>query len=194
MTAIYAQDGRHAAHPNSCTAGCDNGGASGAAVPWPSRAQGFTSKVGRTWPPAASDDACPVMTTTQAAGRTRARSRLCIPSQVADLLDTMAMADQALADELDRIGADRRRVCEATVVRLEQLLARVRKGADARAVLEGLDSTLLQDGALHWAARRHGGPSRPDAAEAAAAAAALPLSGGRRLSVVGGADTVAVTA
>jgi len=130
------------------------------------------------------------MTTTQAAGRARARTRLYIPSQVADLLDTMAMADQALADELDRIGADRRRVCQATVVRLEQLLARVREGADARAVLEGLDSTLLQDGALRWAARRHGGPSRPEAA----AAAALPLSGGRRLSVVGGADAVAVTA
>ncbi len=112
------------------------------------------------------------------------------PRQVADLLDTMAMADQALADELDRIGADRRRVCEATVVRLEQLLARVREGADARAVLEGLDSTLLQDGALHWAARRHDRPSRPEAA----AAAVLPLSGGRRLSVVGGADAVAVTA
>ena len=109
------------------------------------------------------------MTTTQAAGRTRARTRLYIPSQVADLLDTMAMADQALADELDRIGADRRRVCKATVVRLEQ---------------------LLQDGALHWLALRHGGPSRSEAA----AAAALPLSGGRRLSVVGGADTVAVTA
>jgi len=108
------------------------------------------------------------MTTTQAAGRTRARTQLHTPHQVADLLDTMAMADQALADELDRIGADRRRVCEATVVRLEQ---------------------LLQDGALHWSARRHGGPSRPKAA-----AAALPLSGGRRLSVVGGADAVAVTA
>lgn len=130
------------------------------------------------------------MTTTQAAGRARARTRPHTPRQVADLLDTMAMADQALADELDRIGADRRRVCQATVVRLEQLLARVREGADARAVLEGLDSTLLQDGALRWAARRHGGPSRPEAA----AAAALPLSGGRRLSVVGGADAVAVTA
>ncbi len=97
------------------------------------------------------------MTTAQAAGRARARTRLYIPSQVADLLDTMAMADQALADELARIGADRRRVCEATVVRLEQLLARVREGADARAVLEGLNSTLLQDGALHWVART---PSR----------------------------------
>ena len=110
------------------------------------------------------------MTTTQAAGRARARTRPHTPSQVADRLDTMAMADQALADELDRIGADRRRVCKATVVRLEQ---------------------LLQDGALHWSALRHGGPSR---SEAAAAAAALPLSGGRRLSVVGGADAVAVTA
>jgi len=131
------------------------------------------------------------MTTAQAAGRTRARTRPHTPRQVADLLDTMAMADQALAAELDRIGADRRRVCEATVVRLEQLLARVREGADARAVLEGLDSTLLQDGALHWAARRHDRPSRSEAA----AAAALPLSGGRRLSVVvGGADAVAVTA
>jgi len=127
------------------------------------------------------------MTTAQAAGRARARTRPHTPRQVADLLDTMAMAD-----ELDRIGADPRRVCEATVVRLEQLLGRVREGADARAVLEGLDSTLLQDGALHWAARRHDRPSRP---EAAAAAAALPLSGGRRLSVVvGGADAVAVTA
>jgi len=131
------------------------------------------------------------MTTTQAAGRARARTRLHTPRQVADLLDTLAMADQALADELDRIGADRRRVCEATVVRLEQLLARVREGADARAVLEGLNRTLLQDGALHWTARRHDRPSRP---EAAAAAAVLPLSGGRRLSVVGGADAVAVTA
>jgi len=189
VTAVHAQDGRHAAHPTSRTAGCDNGAASGAAVPWPSRAQGFSRKVGRTWPPAACDDACPVMTTTQAAGRTRARTRLHTPSQVADLLDTMAMADQALAAELDRIGADRRRVCKATVVRLEQLLARVREGADTRAVLEGLDSTLLQDGALHWAARRHDRPSRSEAA-----AAALPLSGGRRLSVVGGADAVAVTA
>ncbi len=132
------------------------------------------------------------MTTAQAAGRARARTRLHTPRQVADLLDTMAMADQALADELDRIGADRRRVCEATVMRLEQQIVRVHEGADARAVLEGLNSTLLQDGALHWAARRHDRPSRP---EAAAAAAALPLSGGRRLSVVvGGADAVAVTA
>jgi len=81
------------------------------------------------------------MTTSQAAGSAR--------------LDTMVAADdQFPADELNRLGAARRRVCDATVRRLEQLLGTARAGAPARVELDSCRGELLRDGALLWTARR----------------------------------------
>lgn len=113
------------------------------------------------------------MTTSQAAGSTRLHT----PMQVAGRLDTMAAADQFLADELDRLGAARRRVCDATVRRLEQLLDTVRAGAHARVELDGLRSELLRDGALLWTARRNRRSAAPTPSTGA---------GGRHLSVIDG--------
>ena len=115
------------------------------------------------------------MTTSQAAGSTRPHT----PMQVAGRLDTMAAADQFLADELDRLGAARRRVCDATVRRLEQLLDTVRAGAHARVELDGLRSELLRDGALLWTARRNRRSAAPTLSTSTGA-------GGRHLSGIDG--------
>ncbi len=122
------------------------------------------------------------MTTSQAAGSTRPHT----PMQVAGRLDTMAAADQFPADELDRLGAARRRVCDATVRRLEQLLDTVRAGAHARVELDGLRSELLCDGALLWTARRNRRSAAPTLSTSTGA-------GGRHLSVIDGTGTVTVT-
>lgn len=154
----------------------------------------FRKKLAPTWPFGPSDDACQSMSPSTTAacqcpppvGRPD-KVPATTPDDVADRLDTMAVADQALEDDLDRLSVLRRRACDATVERLEQLLALVRAGARACAELEdlaGLDSKLLQDGALLWTARCDGRPP---------VEAASPCSStGRRLSVVGGADTAAV--
>lgn len=134
-------------------------------------------KGGRTWPPRAAADTWAGMTTSQAAGSTRPHT----PVQVADRLDVMAAAHLALDDELDRIGAPDRRVCDATVRRLEQVLGAVRAGARARTELDGVESRLLRDGALLWTARR-----RRQRATAATATATDTSPGSRHLSVVDG--------
>lgn len=133
---------------------------------------------GPTWPPRACDDTCPRMTTLQAAGGTRPHT----PLQVAGRLDTLVAADQFPADELDRLGAARRRVCGATVRRLQQLLDTVRAGARARAELDGLRSELLRDGALPWTPRRNRRSAAPTLSTSSSA-------GGRHLSGIDGDGT-----
>ncbi len=104
------------------------------------------------------------------------------PADVAGRLDVMATADQALTDELDRVGAARRRVCQATVQRLEHLLVTVRPGADAREELDTLDTKLLRDGAVLWTQRRR------------AQSAPSPSDAGQHLTVIDGAARAAVSA
>ncbi len=104
------------------------------------------------------------------------------PADVAGRLDVMATADQALTDELDRVGAARRRVCRATVQRLKHLLVTVCAGADAREALDTLDTKQLRDGAVLWTQRRRA-QSAPTAADA-----------GQHLTVLDGAARAAVSA
>jgi len=104
------------------------------------------------------------MTTSQAAGSTRPHT----PMQV--------------TDELDRLGAARRRVCDPTVRRLEQLLDAVRAGARARAELDGRRGELLRDGALLGTDRRNRHWAAPIPSTSTCA-------GGRHLSVIDGTGT-----
>jgi hypothetical protein len=68
------------------------------------------------------------------------------PQQVADMLDTLAVADQEVAQVLDRISASRSPVSRATVTALERLLATLRPAADVRARLAGVDHRVLAAG------------------------------------------------
>ena len=78
------------------------------------------------------------------------------PQQVADMLDTLAAADQRLAEVLDRISASRSPVRGATVSALERLLATLRPAADVRARLAGLDRRVLAAG-IRLRRERHDG-------------------------------------
>lgn len=88
--------------------------------------QDFSKQVRRTWPPRVPNSTCTAMTMPHKAGRPTT------PADVAGRLDVMATADQALTNELDRVDAARRRVCQATVQRLEHLLVTVCAGGRAR--------------------------------------------------------------
>jgi hypothetical protein len=68
------------------------------------------------------------------------------PRQVADMLDSLAVADQQVAHVLDRISASRSPVSRATVTALERLLATLRPAADVRARLAGTDQRVLAAG------------------------------------------------
>lgn len=138
--------------------------------------QDFSKQVRRTWPPRVPNSTCTAMTMPHKAGRPTT------PADVAGRLDVMATADQTLTDELDRVDAARRRVCQATVQRLEHLLVTVCAGADAREELDTLDTNLLRDGAVLWTQRRRA-QSPPSAADA-----------GQHLTVIDGAARAAVSA
>lgn len=65
------------------------------------------------------------------------------PTDIADMLDTLAAADRELAAELDRIASARSPVNSATVTALERLLATLRPAAAVRDRLAGVDSAVL---------------------------------------------------
>lgn len=95
---------------------------------------------------------------------------------VADRIEIVARADQALADELDWIGGCRAPVCSETVARLDALLGRLRDGADVRGELTSLDPAVLRAGAALWV-RRRASAAGPPAAGAATAVAHLRGAG-----------------
>ena len=68
------------------------------------------------------------------------------PQQVADMLDTLAVADRHVAQVLDRISTCRSPVSRATVTSLERLLATLRPATDVRARLTGVDLRVLAAG------------------------------------------------
>ncbi len=78
------------------------------------------------------------------------------PHQVADMLDTLAVADQQVAQVLDRISASRSPVSRATVTALERLLATLRPAADVRSRLAGIDLQVLAAG-IRLRRERHDG-------------------------------------
>ena len=78
------------------------------------------------------------------------------PRQVADMLDTLAVTDQQVAQVLDRISTSRSPVSRATVTALERLLATLRPAADVRARLAGADRRVLAAGIRLRRERRDG--------------------------------------
>ncbi len=88
---------------------------------------------------------------------------------VADRVEIVARADQALADELDWIGGRRAPVCSETVARLDALLGRLRNGADVRGELASLDPAVLRAGAALWVRRRASAAGPPDVGAATGA-------------------------
>jgi hypothetical protein len=74
---------------------------------------------------------------------------------VADLLATVAAANERITVEADRISGARAAVVNlATVNRLTRLAVELRSGAEARAQLSRVDVDLLLDGTALWLARR----------------------------------------
>ena len=78
------------------------------------------------------------------------------PQQVADMLDTVAAADQQVAHVLNRISTSRSPVSRATVTALERLLATLRPATDVRARLNGVDRRVLAAG-IRVRRERHDG-------------------------------------
>lgn len=78
------------------------------------------------------------------------------PHQVADMLDTLAAADQQVARVLDGISTSRSPVSRATVAALERLLATLRAATDVRARLNGVDRRVLAAGIRVRRERRDG--------------------------------------
>lgn len=78
--------------------------------------------------------------------------------RVAEQLDVLARANAAMARELDALAADRHGRSQATVLRLEHLVQRMRPAAAARSTLAGLDGELLLAGVREWQRRRAGEP------------------------------------
>lgn len=68
------------------------------------------------------------------------------PQEVADMLDTLAVADLKVAQVLDQISTSRSPVSRATVTALERLLATLRPAADVRLRLAGVDRRVLAAG------------------------------------------------
>ena len=96
----------------------------------------------------------------------------------------VALAEQALADELDWIGGCRAPVCSETVTRLERLLGRLRVAARVCGELAMLDPDLLRAAGAVWVQRRAVGPVRccatSSAVSAATSTASVAPSAGRR--------------
>lgn len=65
------------------------------------------------------------------------------PRQVADMLDTLAAANQQVAAVLNGISTSRSPVSRASVTALERLLAMLRPAADVRARLARVDRAVL---------------------------------------------------
>lgn len=78
------------------------------------------------------------------------------PHQVADMLDTLAAADQQIAEVLDRISTSRSPVSRTTVTALERLLTTLRPAADVRSRLAGIDRGMLAAGMRLRRERREG--------------------------------------
>ena len=78
------------------------------------------------------------------------------PQQVADMLDTLAAADQQVAAVLNGISTSRSPVSRATVTALERLLATLRSATDVRARLSGVDRRVLAAGIRVRRERRKG--------------------------------------
>lgn len=96
------------------------------------------------------------------------------PTEVADLLDVVAQANDRLTSEVDRLLGTRAAVSDRTVDRLVQLADDLRPGAAARAELRqlaDLDTGLLLAGMSQWLAKRR------DATSAATARAAARWGG-----------------
>lgn len=81
-------------------------------------------------------------------------------TQIADLLESLAAANTALAAELDAIGARRGSLSQSTVDRLDHLVQQLGPAARIRPVLAQLDPQDLLDGAREWC-RRRTDPGRP---------------------------------
>jgi hypothetical protein len=97
------------------------------------------------------------------------------PTEVADLLDMVAQANDRLTCAVDRLLGTRAAVSHRTIDRLVQLADDRRPGAAARAELRqlaDLDTGLLLAGMSHWLAKRR------DATSAAATARAAARWGG----------------
>lgn len=77
--------------------------------------------------------------TCRLSGRSAERSA----REVAAMLDTLAAADQQLADALDSISSSRVRVSSGTVTALERVLATLRPAAEVRAQLRAVDRRVL---------------------------------------------------
>lgn len=78
------------------------------------------------------------------------------PQEVADMLDTLAAADQQVAQVLDRISTSRSPVSRATITALERLLATLRPATDVRARLVSADRRVLAAGIRLRRERRDG--------------------------------------
>lgn len=98
------------------------------------------------------------------------------PQQVADMLDTLAVADRQVAQVLDRIFTSRSPVSRATVTALERLLATLRPAADVRARLTGVDRAVLATG-IRLRRERHEDIARTGALHQVMPAA-VPAAGG----------------
>lgn len=73
-------------------------------------------------------------------------------------MDLLAATNAALARELSEIRADGHGLSQATMLRLEQLVQRMRPAAAARQELGDLNERLLLAGVQEWQ-RRQGGDS-----------------------------------
>ena len=82
-------------------------------------------------------------------------------ADIADLLDVLAAANSALTNELKAIAGSRRSLSQATVNRLEILVAAMRPAARVREVLAELEPLVLLAGAREWHRRRPVGTGRP---------------------------------
>jgi hypothetical protein len=82
-------------------------------------------------------------------------------ADIADLLDVLAAANTALTAELEAIAGSRRSLSQATVNRLEHLVAAMRPAARVREVLAQLEPMVLLAGAREWQRRRPVGTGGP---------------------------------
>ena len=104
-------------------------------------------------------------------------------SDVVAWFGLVALAEEALTDELDWIGGCRAPVSSETVTRLERLLGRLRVAARVRGELAMLDPDLLRAAGAVWVQRRAVGPVRCCATSASASPTSVAPSAGRRPGV-----------
>jgi hypothetical protein len=80
-------------------------------------------------------------------------------TEVADVLTTIAAADQQLALAMDAISVSSSPVSLSTVITLERLLFVLRPAADERLLLTQVDPAVLRAGLRLWAARDASAPT-----------------------------------